>query len=60
MGSACELEYHLLLACDLKLLQIQKFQSLQMALLDVKRMLSGLLAKLSSAKTDSGKLRADS
>lgn len=53
MGSACELEYHLLLARDLKLLQPQEHHSLEATLLEVKRILAGLLTKLSGAKADS-------
>jgi four helix bundle protein len=44
-GSASELEYQLLLAKDLDLLQIATFQALS---IEVKRMLAGLLARLTT------------
>jgi four helix bundle protein len=46
MGSASELEYHLLLARDLGLLAPQPYQDIQEQLGSVKRMLSGLLKRL--------------
>jgi four helix bundle protein len=46
MGSACELEYHLLLARDLGFLEPQPFESIQDKVTSVKRMLSGLLKRL--------------
>ena len=58
MGSASELEYHLLLARDLKFLSEIDYQDLERNLVEVKRMLSSLIHK------DSGKdccwLKADS
>jgi four helix bundle protein len=47
-GSASELEYQLLLARDLDLLQIETFQALSNSTIEVKRMLSGLLARLTT------------
>ena len=47
-GSASELEYQLLLAKDLELLEIQTFRALSSKTIEVKRMLAGLLAKLTT------------
>lgn len=46
MGSASELEYHLLLAKDLKLLKPAAYEQLTEATVEVKRMLSALIQKL--------------
>jgi len=46
MGSACELEYQLLLAHDLDLLEQEHYQQLASQVVDVKRMLASLLVKL--------------
>ena len=46
MGSASELEYHLLLARDLNLLDPQTHDSLTNAVTEVKRMLSSFTRKL--------------
>jgi four helix bundle protein len=46
LGSASELEYHLLLASDLKLLEPDSYKSLDRDVTEVKRMLTGLLRKL--------------
>ncbi len=46
LGSASELEYHLLLARDLKLLKLEDQQRLARETTEVKRMLTGLLQKL--------------
>ena len=43
-GSASELEYHLLLARDLKLLANDAYQSFQKQLIEVQRMLTSLVA----------------
>jgi len=45
-GSASELEYHLLLARDLKLLQTPDYQRLSDRAVEVKRMLASLMQKL--------------
>jgi four helix bundle protein len=45
-GSASELEYHLLLARDLKLLQTQDYERLSGEAVEVKRMLASLMQKL--------------
>jgi four helix bundle protein len=45
-GSASELEYHLILARDLKLLQASDFERLTDQTVEVKRMLASLMKKL--------------
>lgn len=46
LGSASELEYHLILATDLELITEQAVTTLQKSLVDVKRMLTGLVRRL--------------
>ena len=46
MGSASELEYHLLLAKDLKLIQPKDHAELSQRATELKRMLTALLQKL--------------
>lgn len=46
MGSASELEYHLLLAFDLKLLEEEQYAPLADQIGEVKRMLTALIAKV--------------
>ena len=46
MGSASELEYHVLLAHDLELLKTLDYQRLSAEAVEVKRMLASLLQKL--------------
>ena len=48
MGSASELDYHLLLARDLKLLKVTDYAELARHTTEVKRMLTGLLRKLTA------------
>jgi len=48
MGSASELEYHLLLARDLKLLKVTDYAEIARQTTEVKRMLTGLLQKLTA------------
>ena len=48
MGSASELEYHLLLANDLGLLERSLYNSLNSAVCEVKRMLAAFILKLSA------------
>ena len=50
MGSASEVEYHLLLATDLKLLTPKDSQDLAKRVTDVKRMLPRLLQKLTAER----------
>lgn len=46
MGSASELEYHLLLARDLHLLKLNDYERLSGGVIEVKRMLASLILKL--------------
>ena len=46
MGSACEVEYHLVLAHDLKFLNQSDYQRLVGRITEIKRMLTGLIRKL--------------
>ena len=46
MGSASEVEYHCLLARDLKLLQTADYERLTGEVVEVKRMLASLISKL--------------
>ncbi len=46
MGSACESEYHLLLGRDLCYLDTAKYDELQQALVEIKRMLAALILKV--------------
>ena len=46
MGSASELEYHLLLARDLELLDRAAYERLHSGVVEVKRMLAALLRKM--------------
>ena len=48
MGSASELEYHLLLAKDLKLIKPKDHTELSQRATELKRMLTGLLQKLNA------------
>jgi four helix bundle protein len=57
MGSASELEYHLLLARDLALLPAADYERLSNGTTEVKRMLTALIQKL---RVGSQKLTADS
>jgi four helix bundle protein len=50
MGSASELEYHLLLARDLAYLSAQHYQELSQGAGEVKRMLSTFITKLRHSK----------
>jgi four helix bundle protein len=51
MGSASELEYHLLLAHDLQLLKDDKHEGLNQRVGEVKRMLSSFIVKLNADLT---------
>ena len=48
MGSASELEYHLLLGKDLGLIKPKDYQELSQRATELKRMLTGLLQKLNA------------
>jgi len=56
LGSACELEYHLLLARDVGFLSQGAHDSLSPQVVDVKRLLAGLIRRLVSDE----KLKAES
>ena len=58
LGSACELEYHLLLARDLGFLAETAYGPLNAQVVEVKRMLAGLIRRL--VTDGSEKLTADS
>ena len=45
-GSACEIEYQLLLSRDLELITSEQYEAVIARLLDVKRMLNGLLKRV--------------
>ncbi|HTY35816.1 MAG TPA: four helix bundle protein [Bacteroidota bacterium] len=47
LGSGAELEYHLLLSHDLRLLTDGEYHSLQQELTEIKKMLNGFIRKLS-------------
>ena len=49
MGSASELEYHILLAHDLHYLRDEAFQQLTAGVVEVKRMLATLIGKVKRA-----------
>ena len=51
-GSACEVEYHLLLAMDLSLINIATHEKLNANVNEVKRMLVGLTRYLESENVD--------
>jgi hypothetical protein len=46
VGSASELEYHLVLAHDLELIKASDYQRISEAVVEVKRMLASLMQKL--------------
>lgn len=48
MGSACELEYQLLLACDLKYLPKLRHDDLTRRVVEIQRMLAAFLKKLAA------------
>jgi four helix bundle protein len=48
MGSASELEYHLLLARDLQLINLTDYSDVAQRTTEVKRMLTGLQQKLTA------------
>ncbi len=57
MGSASELQYHLLLSRDLHMLTVPDYTPLEEEVIEVKRMLTSLMQRLIA---DSQKLRAES
>ena len=50
MGSASELEYHLLLAYDLNLLEAKNYESLASKVTEIKRMLTAFIQKLNAER----------
>jgi four helix bundle protein len=50
MGSACELEYHLLLSKDLGYIAANEYKGLDASVVEIKRMLSSLIAKVNSER----------
>jgi four helix bundle protein len=50
VGSASELEYHLLVAYDLQLLDDATYKATDAQVIEVKRMLAGLISKLKSGR----------
>jgi len=56
MGSASELEYHLLLARDLRILQATDYERLSTGIVEVIRMLAALIR---TCRGDNSTLRAD-
>ena len=52
MGSASELEYHLLLARDLKMIKPSDYESLSQSATELKRMLTGLTQKVRARIAD--------
>lgn len=57
-GSAAEVEYFLLLARDLSLLSMPAYKDLQTQIVEVQRMLSGLLRTVASTRTASTSIRS--
>jgi four helix bundle protein len=51
MGSASELEYHLLLSYDLNFLQTEKYTTLNDQVVEVKRMLASLATKVDGERS---------
>ena len=47
LGSACELEYHIILARDVGAMSEADFDTLMRQVVDIKRMLHGLIERLS-------------
>lgn len=50
MGSACEVEYHLLLANDLDYLAETQYNELNILIVEIKRMLAALIGKVRQTK----------
>ena len=49
-GSASELEYHFLLACDLQLMNEARYKELDDAVTEIKRMLAALIRKVDAER----------
>jgi four helix bundle protein len=50
MGSASELEYHLLLARDINYLENEKHESIELKVIEIKRMLSSFINRLKTGR----------
>ncbi len=46
LNSSSELEYHLMVACDIELMSVADFESLCMQTIEVRKMLYGLLTRV--------------
>ena len=55
IGSTSELEYHLIAARDIKAITESDFLALLSQLIEVRKMLHGLLSRLSAAKSSNAK-----
>ena len=53
-GSASELEYHFLLAQDLGFLEEEDYRSLDQKVIEVKKMLAGLIKKIEADRLNGG------
>lgn len=53
-GSACKLEYYVLLARDLRIIPPKQFDAMQPRVAEVKRMLSGLIEHVNQAEVAPG------
>lgn len=53
-GSASELEYHFLLAKDLGFLEEEDYRSLDQKVIEVKKMLAGLIKKIEADRLNGG------
>jgi four helix bundle protein len=60
MGSASELDYHLVLATDLAFIEKRQYIDLDSKLSEVRRMLTGLLEKIDSGERPKAKGAAKS
>ncbi len=57
MGSTSELQYHLLLSRDLEFLAVADHDELSASVVEIRRMLAALIAKLRVGATDNSRLR---
>jgi len=51
MGSASELEYHLLLSHDLGFIEVKRFQTLTSQVQEIKKMLASLIRRVDAERT---------
>lgn len=59
LGSASELQYHLLLARDLGFLEMSPYDSMTQRVVEVKRMLTGLIQRVRAEHQRSAKLKTE-